>query len=41
MLLGSGHSDGIFKNMATSEFKDHPDCRCEPIEPEVWNIVEI
>ena len=27
VLLGSGHSDGIFKGMATSEFKDHPDCR--------------
>jgi len=27
VLLGSGHSDGIFKNMASNEFKDHPDCR--------------
>ena len=29
VLLGSGHSDGIFKGMAASEFKDHPDCRCD------------
>jgi len=27
VLLGSGHSDGVFKAMAAGEFKDHPDCR--------------
>lgn len=24
MLLGSGHSDGVFKQLAAGEFKDHP-----------------
>ena len=27
VLLGSGHSDGVFKGMATGDFKDHPDVR--------------
>ena len=27
VLLGSGHSDGVFKGLASGEFKDHPDCR--------------
>jgi glycogen synthase len=27
VLLGSGHSDGIFRGMANSDFKDHKDCR--------------
>jgi hypothetical protein len=27
VLLGSGHADGIFKGMAETDFKDHPDCR--------------
>ena len=27
VLLGSGHADGPFKQMAANDFKDHPDCR--------------
>ena len=27
VLLGSGHSDGVFKGLAGGEFKDHPDCK--------------
>ena len=27
VLLGSGHADGIFKQMMTTDFKDHPDCK--------------
>mmetsp|Transcript_29315 Transcript_29315/g.93806 ORF Transcript_29315/g.93806 Transcript_29315/m.93806 type:complete len:475 (+) Transcript_29315:33-1457(+) len=27
VLLGSGHSDGEFKELAAGEFKDSPDCR--------------
>lgn len=27
MLLGSGHSDGVFKELANGEFKDHPSVR--------------
>ena len=27
VLLGSGHADGIFKQMMATDFKDHPDCK--------------
>lgn len=29
VLLGSGHSDGVFKAMASGEFKDHPQARLQ------------
>ncbi|GIM11576.1 hypothetical protein Vretimale_15059 [Volvox reticuliferus] len=27
VLLGSGHSDPVFRSLADGQFKDHPDCR--------------
>lgn len=28
VLLGSGHSDPVFRQLADGQFRDHPNCRC-------------